>query len=103
MNVKVQNALISGSVKAIPSKSFAHRICICDFLANNPICNKYDDFFSKDISATANCLMADGGTRVHRNRRTVGIGIHLDPEILNFLSGDLLLQNRMIDQLQLGS
>ncbi len=58
MNVKVQNALISGSVKAIPSKSFAHRICICDFLANNPICNKYDDFFSKDISATANCLMA---------------------------------------------
>jgi len=58
MNVRLKNSKINGQIDAICSKSYAHRICICDFLAGNEIREKFNGFTSKDILATANCLNA---------------------------------------------
>ncbi len=65
MNIKIQKSKVQGKIKAIASKSFAHRILICDFLAGNEIRNEFNSFTSKDILATANCLNAiRGGKKV---------------------------------------
>ena len=67
MNIKLKKATICGSINAIPSKSFAHRILICDFLAQKPIKIEFNGFSSKDILATANCLtdIRNGKTQLH--------------------------------------
>ena len=56
MNIKIQPSKIKGKINAIASKSFAHRILICDFLAGNDLRREFNGFTSKDILATANCL-----------------------------------------------
>ena len=56
MKVIVENSLAKGVVNAIPSKTYAHRVLICDFLAGNDIRSEFNGFTSKDILATANCL-----------------------------------------------
>ncbi len=58
MNVSVQKTNAFGQINAICSKSYAHRICICDFLAGKEIRDEFNGFTSKDILATANCLKA---------------------------------------------
>ena len=58
MNITLSKATICGEINAIPSKSFAHRILICDFLAGKNIRTEFNGFSSKDILATANCLTA---------------------------------------------
>ncbi len=58
MNIKIEKCKMSGKINAIASKSFAHRILICDFLAGNPLRKEFDGFTSKDILATYNCLSA---------------------------------------------
>ncbi|MBO5067688.1 MAG: 3-phosphoshikimate 1-carboxyvinyltransferase [Clostridia bacterium] len=58
MNVTLNGARISGTIKAIPSKSYAHRILICNFLAGNTLNTGCDGFTSKDIEATKRCLEA---------------------------------------------
>ncbi len=58
MNIKIQGAKVGGTINAIPSKSFVHRILICDFLAGKEILDHFNGFTSKDILATANCLKA---------------------------------------------
>ncbi|MBO7186853.1 MAG: hypothetical protein J6V68_00440 [Clostridia bacterium] len=55
MDVIVSKSSLMGTIDAIPSKSFAHRAMICDFLANKTV-TEYD--FSEDVIATANCLKA---------------------------------------------
>jgi 3-phosphoshikimate 1-carboxyvinyltransferase len=56
MTVEVVNACVSGQKDAIPSKSYAHRIAICNFLAGkNPTANIVG-FTSNDITVTENCL-----------------------------------------------
>ncbi len=50
---------LSGDVKAIPSKSQAHRLLICAALAKEP-CRIACSSLSKDIEATADCLRALG-------------------------------------------
>ncbi len=55
--VTLTNAPLSGEIRAIPSKSMAHRLLICAYLANSPtdvVCNGT----SKDIEATRACLSA---------------------------------------------
>ena len=65
MNIKVEKSKTSGVVEAIASKSFAHRILICDFLAGNNLRKEFNGFCSKDILATYNCLSdIKGGKRV---------------------------------------
>ena len=65
MNINIQPSKINGKISAIASKSFAHRILICDFLAGNNLRSEFNGFTSKDIFATANCLNAiKSGKRV---------------------------------------
>lgn len=59
MTVKITPAPLSGGIKAIPSKSQAHRAFICAALSNKKskiICESVSD----DIKATINCLTALG-------------------------------------------
>ena len=58
MNVIVKKSRVKGEVKAIPSKSYAHRIAICNFLAGLDIDDGCLDFTSNDIEATKRCLTA---------------------------------------------
>ena len=57
MNEIVNPGLLRGSVKAIPSKSQAHRAFICAALANKPTHIECDGT-SDDIEATKACLSA---------------------------------------------
>ena len=59
MNVTINPAPLSGSIKAIPSKSAAHRLLICAALAERETCIACPSL-SKDIEATAQCLEALG-------------------------------------------
>ncbi len=59
MNITVMSSMLSGTVKAIASKSQAHRLLICAAFANKRtsiICLETN----KDIEATAECLRALG-------------------------------------------
>ena len=58
MNIKIQGSAVCGKVNSIPSKSFVHRILICDFLSGKEVRDEFNGFSSKDILATANCLRA---------------------------------------------
>lgn len=65
MIVNVQKANIDGEINAIPSKSYAHRISICNFLSGKDGKADCGDFISKDIEVTAKCLSAlKNGQRV---------------------------------------
>ena len=63
MNKGIKSAEIFGEIQAIPSKSYAHRISICNFLAGNPPKADCNGFSSADILVTENCLktLANGG------------------------------------------
>ena len=58
MNVKIEKADIFGQINAIPSKSFAHRILIANFLSGKDVDVDCGLFTSKDIEETKNCLLA---------------------------------------------
>lgn len=60
MNVKITPSLLSGTVQAVASKSYAHRAIITAALSDSPteiILNTT----SQDIEATVNCINALGG------------------------------------------
>ena len=61
MKVTVRPSVVKGTVRAIPSKSFAHRQLICAALAEREtkICCRV---ISEDISATVRCLSALGAS-----------------------------------------
>ncbi len=56
MIAKIEKSEIIGKINAIPSKSYAHRIAICNFLAGKEPSGKSGNFTSKDIEATERCL-----------------------------------------------
>ena len=59
MRVLIENRLLGGSIRAIPSKSMAHRHFIAAALAEAPsrvVCTG----MSEDIKATMDCLKAMG-------------------------------------------
>jgi 3-phosphoshikimate 1-carboxyvinyltransferase len=56
MIIEVTNSVISGSKYAIPSKSYAHRIAICNFLAGKTPSANACGFTSNDIAVTEKCL-----------------------------------------------
>ena len=61
MTVTIQPGAISGTIRAIPSKSAAHRLLICAALADKPthvFCEKE----SQDIAATVRCLQGLGAS-----------------------------------------
>ena len=59
MDICISPAALGGSIKAIPSKSAAHRLLICAALADRETEISCPSL-SKDISATADCLRAMG-------------------------------------------
>ena len=59
MQIRIEPAKLSGSIKAIPSKSAAHRLLICAALADRET-SVSCPALSKDIEATARCLAALG-------------------------------------------
>lgn len=59
MNITVSPSVPSGSIKAIASKSVAHRALICAAFADAPTKIKCEQT-NKDIEATARCLSALG-------------------------------------------
>ena len=65
MNVTIRPASLRGELRAIPSKSDAHRLLICAALSDTPtrlLCPQT----SEDIDATVRCLTALG-TRIKRD------------------------------------
>ena len=56
MNIGVTGREIFGEINAIPSKSYAHRIAICNFLAGNKPTANCNGFSSNDIKVTEDCL-----------------------------------------------
>lgn len=71
MKVKVIPSKAVGEVTAPPSKSMAHRALICSALSNESIVENVA--FSKDITATLNCLKSLGA-KANINGNTVNIG-----------------------------
>lgn len=71
MDVRITPSPVSGAIRAIASKSYAHRALICAALADNDSFIRLNTV-SRDIEATAECLMSlgaeiereDGVTRV---------------------------------------
>lgn len=61
MKVKILSSSISGSISAIPSKSFAHRQLICSALADKNTEIKCSSI-SDDIRATMRCLSSLGAS-----------------------------------------
>jgi 3-phosphoshikimate 1-carboxyvinyltransferase len=59
MNIKISPKPLSGSVRAIPSKSIAHRMLICASFADKPTVLHLSGT-SADIEATINCLTTLG-------------------------------------------
>ena len=58
MNVKIDPSVARGTVDAPPSKSMAHRALICGALSGGSVISNIS--YSKDISATLDCLEAMG-------------------------------------------
>lgn len=61
MTVTLSPASLGGSIKAIASKSDAHRVLICAALSDAP-CELLMSTSSEDIEATAQCMRALGAT-----------------------------------------
>ena len=59
MDITLHPKKLSGPVKAIPSKSQAHRMLICAAFADNPTAMQCSDT-NRDIQATVECLNALG-------------------------------------------
>ena len=60
MNVTITAGKLSGTIKAPPSKSMAHRMLICEGLCKNQVCRIHGISDSDDISATLECLSSLG-------------------------------------------
>lgn len=59
MDIKIIPSCLKGSIKVIPSKSYAHRALIAAAIADS-YCEIDTDIFSEDIQATVNCIEALG-------------------------------------------
>ena len=74
MNVICSPAKLSGTVRAIPSKSDAHRKLICAALSQNGGVLPLHEPFCDDIAATVRCLKALGAGFVRK-----ADGLHVTP------------------------
>lgn len=66
MTVTVNTEALSGTVPAIPSKSYAHRMLICAAFSEKP-CRIFCTSGSEDILATIRCLNAMGASITFEN------------------------------------
>lgn len=61
MDIKIYPGKLTGTVTAIPSKSYAHRLLICAAFSDKPTFLHCPET-NQDIEATVNCLNAIGAT-----------------------------------------
>ncbi|MBO7303147.1 MAG: 3-phosphoshikimate 1-carboxyvinyltransferase [Clostridia bacterium] len=61
MQITLSQSVTSGKIKAIASKSSAHRLLICAAFANSPTTVRCEDV-NEDITATVDCLCALGAS-----------------------------------------
>lgn len=59
MNVCLKPSVLNGTLEAVSSKSFAHRILICAAFSDGPT-DIFVNTLSEDIAATAECIKAMG-------------------------------------------
>ena len=80
MIIRIDKPIQGGTVKAIPSKSEAHRLLICAALSDRETIVECSEL-SEDIEATACCLESLGATINHN-----GSNFHITPlKILSYL------------------
>lgn len=61
MKIRIKKGVAKGTLKAPPSKSFAHRLLICSLLADGK--SEIEGVsLSKDVEATLNCISSLGAT-----------------------------------------
>ena len=72
MNITIIAKSLSGTIKAPPSKSMAHRMLICAGLCQSQTCQIHGISDSEDISATLDCLAALG-VKYKKNGDTVTV------------------------------
>ena len=68
MDIRIEPSRLTGSVRAISSKSDAHRLLICAALADRETVIERVDW-SEDIGATARCLAAVSYTHLDVYKR----------------------------------
>jgi 3-phosphoshikimate 1-carboxyvinyltransferase len=71
MKIKINPSTAVGTVQAPPSKSIAHRALICGALSGGSVIRNLA--FSKDVSATVDCLSSLGAS-ISVNENTVSTG-----------------------------
>lgn len=67
MNITLENTPLGGNISAISSKSYAHRALICAALSDGVSKIKCDNL-SKDIEATADCLIGLGADIKYKDK-----------------------------------
>ena len=91
MIVSVANSFLSGRVNAITSKSFAHRVMICDFISG--VSTDISNFnVSKDILATKSCLDALRNGQNFLDAGESGSTLRFIIPLLGALGGDFLIK-----------
>lgn len=91
MIVSVANSFLSGRVNAITSKSFAHRVMICDFISG--VSTDISNFnISNDILATKSCLDALLRGETLLDAGESGSTLRFIIPLLGALGGDYLIK-----------
>lgn len=75
MRIVCHPGRLEGSVRAIPSKSDAHRMLICAALADRPTEVVMPNWQGEDITATMRCLQALGASFEQREDRVIVVPI----------------------------
>ena len=68
MIARIQPKQLNGTIRAVPSKSQAHRLLICAALGAQPVTLRCDGI-SADIAATVRCLRALGADILEGRRK----------------------------------
>ena len=87
MDITIQPGLLTGTVRAIPSKSQAHRLLICAAFSNKPTFLECPQT-NEDIEATARCLMALGSQIIRTEKGYQVTPIRAVPEYADMDCGE---------------
>lgn len=87
MDITIQPGLLTGTVRAIPSKSQAHRLLICAAFSNKPTFLECPQT-NEDIEATARCLMALGSQIIRTEKGYQVTPIRTVPEYADMDCGE---------------
>ena len=87
MDITIRPGMLTGTVRAIPSKSQAHRLLICAAFSNKPTFLECPQT-NEDIEATARCLMALGSQIIRTEKGYQVTPIRTIPEYAEMDCGE---------------